>query len=261
MTKLPDNLISEQKQLAAIVAKAENGQSLNHIETKVVARYQKEADEVAAYTYVTSQLDLAREIGCDPKTISRRIQSGRSPGKDKEGYCVQKWQAFIAPESERFSEYAEVPSPDASNSAEIHQNMLKKAAELHAKLEKAESNGDLGAIDIFEKRWLAVSKTAKDFENLIQRHDLEIGETIRVSDMEQVEFKVIQVLLEVCNRFIDEFAIVAAGCEGEREIRQKAESVFERIGKSTFDKAFRGEFLDERAHSIFARALGISTDE
>ena len=258
---LPPNLLDEAKTLRGIVEKAASEKAFTGPERAIIDRYKKEFDFEQSKTFVSSQLDLARLCGVDRKTISRRIKTGTSPGKEEKGYCVETWKAYLGGETDSLSGYVIDLDKIDTNSAEIHAAMLKKAGELHQKLQLAEKASDLPAIAIFEKRWLAVAKEAKNYENLIQKHDLEVGETIRVSEMEEVEFFVILVMLDAANRFLDEFAIISAECENEREVRAKAEPVFEEMVKSQFTKAVRGKKLDERVLSIWDRAIAAEGKE
>lgn len=255
---LPANLLSEAKVLGSIISKARSSKKLTKTESAVVDRYQAELDLEASQTWAGNQIDLARELGVVRETISRHMKDEACPGRESKGYCVEKWREYLRPEVDSLADYDVDFNISGTNSAELHQLMLVKSRVLYEKLELAEKKGDKSAIEVFEKRWLNVSKSAKDYENLIQKHDLEIGETIRVSEMEEVEFLVILAMMDTANRFIDEFAIVAATCSGEREIRQKADSVFEEIAKSTFRKAFTAKKVDERVISLWERAIGDS---
>ena len=252
---LPSNLISEAKVLGAVIRKTRDGKKLTVAEAKVVERYRAIEEEEAAKTYVKNQIDLANKLGCVRETISRHMKKAGNPGRSSKGYCVEEWKEYLAPELESLAGYQTKPDASDANSAEIHQTMLRKSRELHLKLELAEKKGDKAAIAFFEKRWLDVSKQAKDFENLIQRHELEIGETITVAEMERVEFFVILVMLDASNRFLDEFAVTAEACSGSREIRSKAESVFEEMVKAQFRKAVTAKKLDPRVLSLWERAM------
>jgi len=87
------------KDLAAIRAKAEAGKPLTEAEVRRLRQselsFEDQQQAALAPIWADNQVELAKELGCDRKTIQRYLKMDGNPGKASDGrYNVTQWKLW-----------------------------------------------------------------------------------------------------------------------------------------------------------------------